>query len=78
MRERDINAKKFHRVEYEVDHARTHVHAALEGCNDKLTHEWIAMRLQQADELLTSAVQLMWHEFGWGTLPVGVWKGKEK
>jgi hypothetical protein len=59
-------------VEYDVDYARSHVQAALEGLADKdVTREWIQMRLVQADELLTGAVQRLWDELGMGRLPMG-------
>ena len=66
-------------IEYEVDYARTHVQAALDAVEDKdRTREFAAMRLRQADELLTSAVQRLWCGFGWGKLPVGTLADQEK
>jgi hypothetical protein len=59
-------------VEYKVDYARSHVHAAIEGLADKdVTREWVKMRLEQADELLTAAVQQLWDDWGWGPMPIG-------
>jgi hypothetical protein len=70
----EVSHEAIARAEYEVDYARTHVQAVLAGLADGLTREWSCLRLEQADELLTSAVQRLWHELGLGRLPVGTLK----